>query len=443
MLYALLITEIIALSYMFGLKIGITISILTTIILAIYKKNIFLFIIPLLFVVRFSTSVDFTNNLHKNVVITAPINYGKGKIEKINNRFPKYPSYVRTYSHLLGDYEISGNLVQHKKYKSIYFDTLKDMKITKLPPSKLRNYFTSRSEYFINSETVPNKDIRDMYFSVVLGEQYRMNKITKNKFRYLGLTHIFALSGMHIGLVFLLIGIILKFVSIKSQHKSLLFFIIITLYYLGVVHTPSLTRAYIMGSIFILAPFFHQSYDIKKSLIITYIISLFIEPTALFNLGFRLSFIAVFVIIFIYPLLLKRVLCYKNLKNYAKLIAPILLAIVLQLFLLPVVLMEVDTIMILTFIANILVVPLAEIFITFCFFGLLLSNIFLGFLTIPFIKISYYMMMFVVNYLIKIPYITIKASIPYSNYFYIIYFIVIFGILYLLMPKKSKRVRIQ
>jgi ComEC/Rec2-related protein len=126
-------------------------------------------------------------------------------------------------------------------------------------------------------------------YSMLTGDTSEMSENTLTSFRYGGIAHIFAVSGLHIGVIFAVLSFILKKIRINRWLKSGIKLGII-LFYAGICgFSPSALRAVIMCTVTVVAKLLHKKYDSFNSLSISVIILLLINPFYLFGAGFVLS----------------------------------------------------------------------------------------------------------------------------------------------------------
>ncbi|MCB1113323.1 MAG: ComEC/Rec2 family competence protein [Chlamydiia bacterium] len=119
----------------------------------------------------------------------------------------------------------------------------------------------------------------------------------KKAFSNLGLSHLLAISGFHFSIVALILAWLLKpFLSLKSRAKGML--VMLSLYCLFLGGSPSVLRAFIALSLFLLAPLFQAASNSKNALGAALLIILAIDPMAAENIGFQLSFLATGAILF-------------------------------------------------------------------------------------------------------------------------------------------------
>lgn len=432
-LIAIEITFILTLLFILPLYLAIIagIGIIVTVFIFRKKKEKLLLIIPIIFLIRAAMTLDFTQFKKGDIITVATQIYrGRGKLDKINGKIPSTASYIQTHELEDGKYKISGEIKNlNTRYRNNYYE-ITPLEIEKTKGSFLEKYFNNKTRSLLKNSDFKLKKV---YSAVILGQSYKLPKDMREEFSYIGISHLMALSGFHIGLVIAIATfIITKFpFSKKGRNISLLLFL--TLYYLGIEHSPSLTRAYIMAGIYLLGNILYEDTDLMKSLTAAYVISLFINPMDITSLSFKLSYSAVFIIAGIYPII-RGFFNYKN----KKFIDGIILIFTLQILLAPILINEFGTIQVLGFISNIIVVPVGSLFITLSFIGLLMENLHLGFIMMPVIKLSYYIFIKIVNLFSKIPYMSITISKGYhNNYFYFFYFGILIGIIYI-HGKKEK-----
>jgi competence protein ComEC len=132
--------------------------------------------------------------------------------------------------------------------------------------------------------------------SVFLGRREFLGE-EKRIFQKAGVSHLLAISGLHIGITSLILFFILKFFNLKFRLCLFISIIFLYLYTFITGASSSTLRAAIMYSVFALGFFLKRRVSLMNSLGIAGLISLMINPAALFEVGFQLSFLSVFSII--------------------------------------------------------------------------------------------------------------------------------------------------
>lgn len=134
-------------------------------------------------------------------------------------------------------------------------------------------------------------------FALLTGSSTGISKEVLGAFRYGGISHIFAVSGLHIGVVYGVISFVCKRAGVNRFVATAVRIVLIFIYSGVCNFTPSSVRAVIMCAVFSLSSCFYRKNDRLNSISIAAIVLLSINPFYLFDTGFLLSFSAVLGII--------------------------------------------------------------------------------------------------------------------------------------------------
>ena len=116
-------------------------------------------------------------------------------------------------------------------------------------------------------------------------------------YRVSGIAHVFAVSGMHVCMLFAAFSFIFKFIPIKKIYKSLAISCLLLFYAYLCGMTPSSVRAAVMCSIYSVVGSFGEKKDRGNTIAFAMVVTLLINPFDLFSEGFILSFSISFAII--------------------------------------------------------------------------------------------------------------------------------------------------
>lgn len=116
-----------------------------------------------------------------------------------------------------------------------------------------------------------------------------------------GLLHLVSASGMHVFLFTAMLGVLLRFLPVPRAVQAALLVLLLLLYALSAGLGAPIVRAVIMASVWILAPFVRRISDPVNTLAVAALIQLVLRPSALFEAGFQLSFVAMAALIFLAP----------------------------------------------------------------------------------------------------------------------------------------------
>ncbi len=141
--------------------------------------------------------------------------------------------------------------------------------------------------------------------SFFLGDKSELDSDVKRAFMNSGTMHLLAVSGMHVGIIYLL----LIFLFPASERKAWRFIrfsaILLALWLYGLLTglSPSVLRAIIMMTVLEVGRTFQRETSILNLLVVAMFLILLINPFSAYSAGLWLSFSAVAGIVFVYPVL--------------------------------------------------------------------------------------------------------------------------------------------
>lgn len=139
--------------------------------------------------------------------------------------------------------------------------------------------------------------------AMMFGDKSGLEDDVYASFQRNGTAHILSVSGLHVGFLYSLLTLLLA--GKRRAIPNLAIFIMLILYGLLSGFCPSVTRALLMIGIHILSKVLCRSYDLLSSAGISAIILLTHNPYSLFHVGFQLSFAAVVLMGWIFPIITK------------------------------------------------------------------------------------------------------------------------------------------
>lgn len=155
--------------------------------------------------------------------------------------------------------------------------------------------------------------------AMTMGDKSMLSRETKTLFSIAGVSHILALSGMHIGIIVLILNTILgRRRRRRKQNLSSILILLAVWFYLLFVGMPlSAVRAAIMLTTWTLVNLFRRNQHPLNVLGTAALITILISPTAVFDVGFQLSYIAVLFIFICVPYF-ESCNPWKIVKSYSK-----------------------------------------------------------------------------------------------------------------------------
>lgn len=136
----------------------------------------------------------------------------------------------------------------------------------------------------------------DFVRSIVAGDSESLDSGTRADFRAVGLAHVLALSGMHVGIIAALAAALLMGLRAVARLRWLYYVslaVLVLLYAVAVGMTPSVTRAATMFVIFTIGAWMQTRVSAYNALAVTVSVWLLIKPEWLWSPGLQLSCLAV------------------------------------------------------------------------------------------------------------------------------------------------------
>ncbi|MGY0391709.1 ComEC/Rec2 family competence protein [Bizionia sp. KMM 8389] len=195
--------------------------------------------------------------------------------------------------------------------------------------------------------------------ALLLGQKQSINKDLYTDYVQAGAIHILAISGLHIGIILLILKWLLKpLILTKNGHyiKAIIILIILWSYAVIAGLSPSILRAVTMFSLITIGMYLKHLSNIYNTLAISAFLLLIINPLLLIEVGFQLSYLAVIGIVAINPLLFKVLKTRYRLLN--KFITLITVSLSAQLAILPLSLYYFHQFPGLFLITNVVIIPL-------------------------------------------------------------------------------------
>lgn len=219
----------------------------------------------------------------------------------------------------------------------------------------------------------PNENF-SLFSALLLGNRKHLPDELYRTFSLAGVAHLLALSGFHLGIIFMILYFVFK--PVRNQWlKFLLVSFSLFLYLFVVGSPPSATRATIMVLAFFLASQFERRSEILNILAFILIIVLIFSPKMIFSPGFQMSYLSVLSIVLFNQrfnkFLQKIIPCSSIVLKYVLSILSVTISV--QILLSPLFVYYFGFYSLASFFINIIVIPLFSLGIIYGFLSLLLS----------------------------------------------------------------------
>jgi competence protein ComEC len=221
------------------------------------------------------------------------------KTEKEKNEFTNKIELGDTLK-IKGTLEIPKNntvpfLFNYKKYlynQKVYYilniDEYKKIHSAKNILYKLQNEIYKRTNKIKNNEYI---------YAYILGRTDKIKEKTINSYRTNGISHLFALSGLHVSIFSLILMKILKKLKIKDIIIYIIIFKLLIIFAFITGFSPSILRASILFFLLGINKVYKLNIKTLDILYLTFAILVLINPFIIYNLSFILSFSTTFFII--------------------------------------------------------------------------------------------------------------------------------------------------
>jgi competence protein ComEC len=140
--------------------------------------------------------------------------------------------------------------------------------------------------------------------TLIMGYRSDLSPETLQAYSGTGTIHALSVSGMHVGIIYLILNWLLSFLDRSKALKIVKVLLIIALiwyYSLITGFCPAVLRSAIMLSVYILAKSFHKESNGYNTMGFAAFLLLIWNPLLIYDVGFQLSFISVFGLIYVQP----------------------------------------------------------------------------------------------------------------------------------------------
>ena len=218
----------------------------------------------------------------------------KNKEKIVVNYYNDFKCTLGIKVHAKGEFKLPGNntifnLFNYKKYllsqKINYTFLAHTIEIIDTDISinyQIKNSLTNRINQYKSKEYLK---------TFILGDSKTIDGDVMNSYRSNGVSHLLAISGMHITLLSAILLYILNLVS-KNKRKNYVIVILILLFYVFLTNfTPSVVRATLLFTTLTVKNTFKLPIETKYLLILICTLYLFYNPFMIYHIGFMFSFI--------------------------------------------------------------------------------------------------------------------------------------------------------
>lgn len=241
------------------------------------------------------------------------------------------------------------------------------------------------------------------------GENVRFSKDFYEALRKTSTLHLIAVSGYNITVI---AGNIYRFLELVTFPRKFIWLVVICaigLFVIFVGAPASAVRAGIMGAFVVVAQRFYRMLDVRNLFAFCLALMLFFDPLFIFDLGFQLSFLATFGIIYLAPFLFWR--WGKETSSMFKITAKKIAVETLssQLMVFPIIWYRFNMVSLFGMLANFVILPLLPLAMLLSFFAAfsLFVNVLLARILVV---VSFPLLFFITRV------ITLFAQVPFASF---------------------------
>ena len=211
------------------------------------------------------------------------------------------------------EFDYKQYLKRQNIYSYSFIERADIQKVGNLAPSGILAFaYTLRaSATNIINKTITSKNENAIAQALILGVKDHLDNEIKKVYASAGAMHVLAVSGLHVGIIYLLLQLL--FGKLRSgglvgkRIFAVVSIVIIWLYALITGLSPSVLRAATMFSMMAIGQAGSRDGNIYNTLGIAAFILLIYDPYLVYSVGFQLSFAAVFGIVYLQPKLYRLV----------------------------------------------------------------------------------------------------------------------------------------
>jgi len=286
-----------------------------------------------------------------------------------------------------------------------------------------------------NIESTLSKPYSSLLKGLLLGTKKQIEPEIFEDFSKVGVVHLLAVSGLHVGYVLIATLYILRRFAVKESIKLITAAVVLLMFMVVTGSNPPVIRAGLMAFIALAGKLLGREKDMVNALFFTVMVMLITNPFYLFMASFQLSITAVLGILFLYPVLKNKL----NFLPYKKLSDLFCVTLAAQMGVLPLTVYYFNQVSLISPVANLLIIPLAGVCVILGFlsaislvwlFPAAIINKINGVFLWTVLKIS--------DLFASLPYTTLNLPSPsvFNMLCYYIFMVLLFGII----PTKSIKV---
>jgi competence protein ComEC len=207
-----------------------------------------------------------------------------------------------------GEFDFKSYLEDKQIYFQIFLQAEEGKRVFQNAGNPLISFALTLRKDLVKKFTrfLPDQEASSMASTLILGYRVDLNKDLIEAYSKTGTMHVLSVSGMHVGIVFLVLSFLLKQMA-RSKNlillRAIIIIAVIWFYSLLTGFSPSVCRSALMLSFVVLGKAMNKNQNTYNLIAISAFFLLLYDPYYLFDVGFQLSYLAVAGLVYFHPII--------------------------------------------------------------------------------------------------------------------------------------------
>lgn len=207
-----------------------------------------------------------------------------------------------------GEFDFKSYLRDKQIYFQIFLQTGQVKNILRNAGNPIISFALSLRQDLVKKfyRYIPDQEASSLAATLILGYRADLNRDLVEAYSKTGTMHVLSVSGMHVGIVFLVLSFLLKPMNRTKKLiliRAIIIIALIWFYSLLTGFSPSVCRSALMLSFVVLGKAMNKNQNTYNLIAISAFFLLLYDPYYLFDVGFQLSYLAVTGLVYFHPII--------------------------------------------------------------------------------------------------------------------------------------------